>query len=164
MKNIFFFSAFFLLAVIVHAGVTLPKVFTSNMVLQREKPVKIWGWADKGEKITLQFNAQKLVTKADKNGAWLITLQPMQAGGPYELKIDGKNSIVLSNVLIGDVYICSGQSNMEFVLKNANNAAKEIAASSYPNIRLFTVKKAMSFAEKRCGSGCMGGMRTGNFR
>jgi len=148
MKYILFVF-FALLAAIAHAGVTLPKVFTSNMVLQREKPVKIWGWAAKGEKITVQFNGQKAVTKADKNGAWIVSLAAMQAGGPFELKIEGKNSIVLSNVLIGDVYICSGQSNMEFGLKNANNAAKEIAASSYPNIRLFTVKKAMSFMEQK---------------
>ena len=148
MKYILFVF-FALLASIAHAGVTLPKVFTSNMVLQREKPVKIWGWAAKGEKITVQFNGQKAVTKADKNGAWIVSLAAMKAGGPFELKIEGKNSIVLSNVLIGDVYICSGQSNMEFGLKNANNAAKEIAASSYPNIRLFTVKKAMSFMEQK---------------
>ncbi|GAC1451910.1 MAG: sialate O-acetylesterase [Chitinophagaceae bacterium] len=119
------------------------------MVLQRDKPIKVWGWADKGEKIMVQLNAEKAVTKTGKNGEWMVTLQPIPAGGPYDLKVNGKNSIVLSNVLVGDVYICSGQSNMEFVLKNANNAAKEIAASNYPNIRLFTVKKAMSFAEKK---------------
>lgn len=143
------FSLLFLFAITSYAGVTLPKVFTSNMVLQRGKPVKVWGWADKGEKITVQFNTQKAVAKTGKDGAWTVTLPAMQAGGPYEMKIDGKNNILLSNILIGDVYICSGQSNMEFVLENANNAAKEIAASSYPNIRLFTVKKATSFAEKK---------------
>jgi sialate O-acetylesterase len=148
MKS-FFFSLFFLVAVSSFAGVTLPKVFTSNMVLQRGKPIKIWGWADKGEKITVQCNGQKAVAKTDKEGAWMLTMQPMQAGGPYELTIDGKNKIVLSNILIGDVYMCSGQSNMEFALRNANNATKEIAASSYPDIRLFTVKKATSFAEKK---------------
>jgi len=73
----------------------------------------------------------------------------MQTGGPFELQVNGKNNIVLSNILIGDVYICSGQSNMEFELKQANNAAQEIAASSYPTIRLFTVKKAMSFTEQK---------------
>jgi sialate O-acetylesterase len=149
MKNILFALIFLLATAVSYAGVVLPKVFTSNMVLQRSKPVKVWGWADKGEKITVQFNAQKLTVKAGKEGAWMVTLQPMEAGGPYEMKIDGKNNIVLSNILIGDVYICSGQSNMEFALRNANNAAKEIATSSYPNIRLFTVKKAMSFAEKK---------------
>jgi len=149
MKNSLLVTFLFLVALMAHAGVTLPKVFTSNMVLQREKPLKIWGWADKGEKVTVQLNTQKVTAKADKDGAWIVTLQPMQAGGPFEIKITGKNNIVLSNVLIGDVYICSGQSNMEFQLKSTNNAAKEIAAGSYPNIRLFTVKKAMSFAEKK---------------
>src|SRR5450432_3897129 len=149
MKNILFALIFLLATAVSYAGVVLPKVFTSNMVLQRSKPVKVWGWADKGEKVTVQFNAQKVIAKADKDGEWMVTLQPLQAGGPYEMKIDGKNSIVLSNILVGDVYICSGQSNMEFQLKGANNAAKEIAASSYPNIRLFTVKKAASFAEKK---------------
>jgi sialate O-acetylesterase len=149
MKKLLFFSILFLVAVVASAGVTLPKLFTSNMVLQRDKPIKIWGWAGTGEKITVQFNSQKAMAKTGKDGAWIVTLPSTPAGGPYELKVDGKNSIVLSNVLVGDVYICSGQSNMEFVLKNANNAAQEIAASTYPNIRLFTVKKAMSFAEKK---------------
>src|ERR1700712_2762011 len=98
MKYSFFLFFLALVAISTKAGITLPKVFSSNMVLQREKPVKVWGWANKGEKITVQINTQKLVTKADKNGAWLVTLQPMQAGGPFDLKIDGKNSIVLSNV------------------------------------------------------------------
>jgi len=131
------------------AAVTLPKVFTSNMVLQRDKPIKIWGWAGKGEKVTVQFNGKKVIVSADKNGDWAATLPAMQTGGPFELQVNGKNNIVLSNILIGDVYICSGQSNMEFALKQANNAAQEIAASSYPTIRLFTVKKAMSFAEQK---------------
>ncbi|MEO5682307.1 MAG: sialate O-acetylesterase [Chitinophagaceae bacterium] len=145
MNKYFSLIGFLFIAVASFAGVTLPKLFTSNMVLQREKPVKIWGWAGKGEKVTVQFNSQKVTVKADKAGAWLVVLQPMQAGGPYDLSI---NNTVLSNVLIGDVFICSGQSNMEWVLKNTNNAAKEIAASIYPNIRLFTVKKALRFAEK----------------
>jgi len=148
MKNIVI-AFLSILSITGRAAVTLPKVITSNMVLQREKPVKIWGWAEKGEKVTVQFNGQKALAKTDKNGDWFVILKPLQAGGPYELKIDGKNSIVLSNILVGDVYICSGQSNMEFSLRSANNAANEIAASNYPNIRLFTVKKAMSFSENK---------------
>ena len=116
MRNIFI-SFFIIFSIAAHATVTLPAIFTSNMVLQRQKPVKIWGWAARGEKISLQLNAQKATVKADNTGAWMVTLQPMEAGGPFELKIVGKNSIVLSNILIGDVYICSGQSNMEFSLK-----------------------------------------------
>lgn len=142
-------SAVFLMTVSARANVTLPKVFSSNMVLQRDKPVKIWGWAAKGEKVTIQFNTQKVIAKAGATGEWQAMLQPMPAGGPYVLRIAGQNNLAFSNILVGDVYICSGQSNMEWVLKNTNNAAVEIAASSYPGIRLFTVKKAMSFAEKK---------------
>ncbi len=149
MKFSIILSVVFLLTVSTQANVTLPKVFSSNMVLQRDKPVRIWGWAAKGEKVTVQFNTQKIVSKAGANGDWQVTLQPMPAGGPYELAISGQNRLVFSNILMGDIYICSGQSNMEWILKNTNNAANEIAASAYPNIRLFTVKKAMSFSEKK---------------
>jgi sialate O-acetylesterase len=149
MKKYSLFFSLFLYSGTLFAAVTLPKVFSSNMVLQRDKPLKIWGWADKGEKITVQCNGKKEMVKADKNGDWIATLPAMPAGGPYELQVNGKNSLVLSNILIGDVYVCSGQSNMEFPLKQANNAAKEIAASAYPAIRLFTVKKAMSFAAQK---------------
>lgn len=148
MKKHFFFSLIFLASQTLKANITLPAVFTSHMVLQRQKPVHVWGWAEKGEKITVSINGQKISAKAGNTGMWMVTLTSMPAGGPYELTISGKNKIVLSDILIGDVYICSGQSNMEWVLKNTNNAAKEIAASSYPDIRLFTVKKAMRFSEK----------------
>ena len=133
-----------------NAAVTLPKIFTSNMVLQREKEIKVWGWADKGETITVNFNGQSVKTKADKNGNWTLTLKPMTHGGPFQMKISGKkNAIDLANILIGDVYICSGQSNMEWVINNTNNAEKEIAESKYPHIRLFTVTKAMAYQPQK---------------
>src|SRR5436190_16184751 len=126
-----------------NATITLPKIFTSNMVLQRDKTLKIWGWADAGEKVTVNFNGQSAKSKADKTGSWIITLKPMASGGPYQMKISGKKNVIgFDNVLIGDVYICSGQSNMEWILKNTNNADQEIAESKYPQIRLFTVEKA----------------------
>ena len=149
MKYTSFLIAVLLVCNAARAGIVLPKVFSSNMVLQRDKPLKIWGWADKGERITVELNGQKIITRATGSGDWLLTLNAMPAGGPYELKITGKNTIVLSNILLGDVYICSGQSNMEWVLKNTNNAAKEISESNYPNIRLFTVQKQTSFSEKK---------------
>ncbi len=148
MKKILVFVLLFC-HVGLYAGVVLPKLFSSNMVLQRNKPVKVWGWADKGEKITVQLSTEKATVKTGANGEWMVTLPAMPAGGPFELTIEGKNKTVLSNILIGDVFICSGQSNMEFALKNANQSAAEIAASSYPNIRLFTVKKATSFVVKK---------------
>jgi len=133
-----------------NAAVTLPKIFTSNMVLQREKEIKVWGWADKGETITVNFNGQSVKTKADKNGNWTLTLKPMTHGGPFHMKISGKKNVIdLANILIGDVYICSGQSNMEWVINNTNNAEKEIAESKYPHIRLFTVTKAMAYQPQK---------------
>lgn len=115
------------------------------MVLQRDKPLKIWGWAGKGETVTVSFNGQTSKTKTGKDGSWQLTLQPMAYGGPYDMTLSGKNKIALNNILIGDVWICSGQSNMEFVLKNTRNSAKEISESIYPSIRLFTVEKATAF-------------------
>lgn len=132
------------------AAVTLPKIFTSNMVLQRDKEIRVWGWAGNGESVTVSFNGQTVKSKADKSGNWFITLKPMIYGGPYQMKISGKkNTIDLKNVLIGDVWICSGQSNMEWIMKNTNNAEKEITESKYAQIRLFTVEKAMSFKPEK---------------
>lgn len=128
------------------AAVTLPKIFTDNMVLQRDRPLKIWGWADKRESVTISFNGQEVKTKADKNGAWHAELKPMKHGGPYTMTIVGKSGKqTLENILIGDVWLCSGQSNMEWILNNTNDAEKEIAEANYPKIRLFTVEKSISY-------------------
>lgn len=126
------------------ADVKLPKVLSSNMVLQRNIDLKIWGWADRGEKVTIQFNQQEMTTKARKDGSWQVVLKPMKAGGPFAMTISGKNKIELSNILIGDVWICSGQSNMEWSLTNTNNADEEIQQANHENIRLFTAPKAVS--------------------
>jgi sialate O-acetylesterase len=148
------FSAIFMLlsfaiATNAYAKVTLPKIFTDNMVVQRDKPVKVWGWAEKGENLTIAFNGQSVKIKADKSGQWIAKLNPMKFGGPFEMKITGKSNVItLKNILIGDVWVCSGQSNMEWIIKNTNNAEKEIAAANYPNIRFFTVEKALSYKTK----------------
>ena len=121
------------------ANVTMPQVFGSNMVLQRDIPIQCWGWADRGERVTVTLNGQHAQARADKNGHWKLTLPAMSAGGPYEMTVKGKNTITFSDVLIGDVWICSGQSNMEWPVASANHADTEIAKAHYPNIRLFTV-------------------------
>jgi len=131
------------------ANVHLPKLFTNNMVLQRDKPVRIWGWAGAGENITVVFNGQSLKTKAGKDSNWQVVLSPMQYGGPFRLEVSGKNSIQLDNILIGDVWLCSGQSNMDWVVKNSNNAPKEIEDAQYPSIRFFTVGKATDFKPQK---------------
>ena len=127
-----------------NAQVTLPPFFNCNMVLQQGIPIPVWGWASPKEKVSVTFNNKTVTTKAGKDGKWKVTLQPMNYGGPYNMVVKGKNLRTIENILIGEVWVCSGQSNMEFALSSAINAQAEIAASDYPEIRLFTVKKRMS--------------------
>lgn len=130
------------------ANVRLPKLFADDMVLQRNQLIPIWGWADAHEKIEIRFNKQLKSTKADKNGKWIVRLDAENAGGPYELSIKGKNRLVLKNVLVGEVWICSGQSNMAFTVSEAMNAEKEINDAEYPFIRHFTVERDVSSLPK----------------
>lgn len=123
------------------ANVHLPHIFSDNMVLQRDKDLPIWGWADSGEKITIEFAGKSTTAAADENGAWQTKLPPAKPGGPFVMTIKGNNSIQIKNILVGDVWLCSGQSNMEWPLVGATNAAKEIADSNYPQIRILTVPK-----------------------
>src|SRR3954452_16642510 len=108
----------------IFANVSLPKIFAENMVLQRDKPIPIWGWADANEKITIQLNHQTKSITADKNGNWKLNLDKESAGGPFQLIIKGNNTVTFNNVLVGEVWICSGQSNMSFQVRNAVNADK----------------------------------------
>lgn len=127
------------------AEVRLPRILGSNMVLQRNQELKIWGWADKNEKVTVHFNDVTRSTRADKNGRWLVKLPPMKAGGPYDMKVRGRNIIELTNILIGDVWVCSGQSNMEWPVEQSLNAREEAADASYHGLRLFTVPNNVQF-------------------
>jgi len=126
------------------ANVSVADIFSDNMVLQRNLNVKVWGNADPGERLSVSFKGQKLRAKADKEGLWSVVLEPMKAGGPFEMTLHGKNEIVLKNILIGDVWVCSGQSNMEMKVSETSNAEKEIEQANYPNIRLFTVPRKIS--------------------
>lgn len=128
----------------IFANVKPARIFSSNMVLQQGQENTIWGWADKGEKITINFAGKTISAKADKSGKWSAKLPSLEYGGPYELTIKGKNVVQFDNILIGEVWICSGQSNMEFSVSSAINAKAEIASANYPKIRLFTVEKKVS--------------------
>lgn len=123
----------------VQADVKLPHIIGDNMVLQRGIELPIWGWADAGEQVTVEIASDKNQTKADSEGKWMVKLSSMNAGGPYEMKISGKNTINLKNIMVGDVWVCSGQSNMELSVNGVHNSEKEIAEADYPNIRLFQV-------------------------
>lgn len=130
------------------AAVRLPKIFGSNMVLQRDKPVQVWGWAEKGEAVTVTFNKQVLETRADKKGKWSLSFPEMSAGGPYEMKVTGENEIILSNLLVGDVWICGGQSNMQWRIDQTGYEEADTAWIRDAPIRLFTVHTNMDYMPK----------------
>lgn len=141
--NLFLLSILFVS--ISNAQVTLPKYFSNDMVLQRDKGIHIWGWASVGEQIEVEFKGKRVKTKTKKDGKWEVTLPQSTFGGPYALQIESRKSkIKLNNIMVGDVWLCSGQSNMEWMVKNSNNAEREIADARYPNIRLLTVNRAMA--------------------
>ena len=147
MKRNFLLSLALIVTSQIIANVTLPKIFGENMVLQRDRPIPIWGWADANENITIRFNHQSKSVTADKNGNWKINLDKESAGGPYQLVVKGKNTVTFKNVLVGVVWICSGQSNMEMPIEGwgkVDNYQQEIATANYPSIRQIKVPNTIS--------------------
>ena len=150
MNNITKFSVIVLIltaAAISYADVKLPAVISDNMVLQQKTNATIWGWADPGEKIKVKASWRWLFrssTTADKDGKWELKLKTPKAGGPYDITIKANNTIELENVLIGEVWVCSGQSNMQWTMKGTENPDKDIASADKPNIRLFTVERIIA--------------------
>ena len=124
--------------------VTLPKVLASHMVVQRDLPVHVWGWAAAGEVVTVAFRGESKAATADDLGRWSIYLAPGNAGGPFELTVKGTNSITLDDVLVGDVWIAGGQSNMEFAMRQAATAATDLPKAANDHIRLMIVDKVYS--------------------
>ena len=129
------------LAAAAHADVTLPALLTDHMVVQRALPVHVWGTAVQHESLTVTFRGETKSAIADDLGRWSVYLSPGEAGGPFQLIIKATNAIVLNDILVGDVWVASGQSNMEFPMTGLVNAEAEIAAAQYPKIRLFQVKQ-----------------------
>ena len=128
--------------------VRLPKLISDGMVLQRGDSTKIWGWAAPGEEVKVDFIGNNYQTRADASGEWLIILSPLQAGGPHIMKIEASNSITLNDILVGDIWLCSGQSNMELPVRRVRPLYEaEIAASANNYIRSFTVPKNYVFKE-----------------
>jgi len=125
-----------------YADAKLPSIFGDHMVLQRDQKLPVWGWASPGEKVSVQLDSQSAVTATtDAKGDWKVELPPQKAGGPHTLTVKAKNTVALKDVLIGEVWLCSGQSNMEWVVANSDNPQQEIAAANYPNIRHIKVPK-----------------------
>lgn len=153
MKNFFFSLLFFWGAIclpsIVQAAPDLPAIFSNHMVIQREKPIKVWGTAQPGEKVTVNLAGQRATVRANKQGNWLLTLKAMPAGGPYTLTVKSSSGTkTIEDILIGEVWVCSGQSNMEWQLNGANDAAQEIDLANYNDIRSFNVVKEIAHLPK----------------
>ena len=125
---------------LLRADVRLPALVSDHMLLQQQTPVRIWGWADPGEDVTVGYRGQTVSGRADASGRWSVFLKPMQPAAPEEMTIAGKNRLTVQDVLVGEVWVGSGQSNMGFTMARVNNADQEIASANFPEIRLFSVK------------------------
>jgi sialate O-acetylesterase len=144
--------ALFLLASVSRADVRLPKILSSHAVLQRDRPIHIWGWSEPDEKVSVSFNGATRNAQGNRLGRWSVDLTPQSAGGPFQLTVAGQNRIVLDDIRIGDVWFASGQSNMEMPLNGfpgsavLKDAAAEISHADHPDLRLFLVShKAAQF-------------------
>lgn len=154
MKNKICFLAlvFGLFTFTVSATIVLPNIFKDHMVLQRNSEVTIWGWGDLNEEVSIvtSWDNTAYLTKTKLTAKWQFLIKTPEAGGPYTIQFRGKsNEIILKDVLIGEVWLCSGQSNMEWSANNGiDNVEEEIANANYPNIRFFTVTKRTSETEQ----------------
>ncbi len=119
--------------------VQLPNIFGSHMVLQQGQSDRVWGKASPGEEVTVRINGQSKSTRAGDDGKWSVTLDPLPVGGPHTMTVQGKNTITFDDVLVGEVWLCSGQSNMQMALSAVNDADLEALTAKFPKIRLITV-------------------------
>jgi len=137
------------------ADVKLPAVIGDNMVLQQGRKIPIWGWAEANEEVMVgvSWHSMQWGVRAGKDGKWQFEMNAPKAGGPYEMTLRGANTITIKNIMVGEVWVCSGQSNMQMSVRSSNNAEEETAAADFPNIRLFTVEREVAQEAK---SDCVG--------
>ena len=136
----------FCLPIVASGQVRLPRLISDGVVLQRDAQTRIWGWAAGGEKVTVRFRGQIYRATANSNGEWAVALKGLKAGGPDSVQVDASNHLVLHNVLVGDVWVCSGQSNMELPMARVSPLyPAEIAGSENPHIRQFAVPQRCDF-------------------
>ncbi len=151
-----FLSVAFFISISAFANLTLPDFFSSGMVLQQNASVKMWGSGKTSEPIsvTTSWNQKKYISKVDVNGKWTMEIETPIYGGPYEIKISGYNEIVLKDILIGEVWVVSGQSNMEWsAASGIDNAEAEVQKANFPKLRLFTVNHATASSPQNNLSG-----------
>ncbi|MDI1255612.1 MAG: sialate O-acetylesterase [Flavobacterium sp.] len=143
--NVFKLLFFIFISQQIKANIVLPNIFTDNMVLQRNADVKMWGWANPSEEVVIKtsWDNSEYKIKGNNQAYWEISIHTPQAGGPYNITAKGYNEVQLSNIMIGEVWICSGQSNMEMTASwGIKNGEEEVKNANHPNIRIFTVSKA----------------------
>lgn len=146
MMRIVLFLFSFAISHALCAAIKLPQLISHGMVLQRNTTVPIWGWADPGETVTLDFNHQKRSTVTSADGRWEIALSPMKEGGPFTMELSGSNKITINDILIGDVWICSGQSNMAQTMERVKDRFPQvIAETNNPNLRYFFIPTTFNF-------------------
>jgi sialate O-acetylesterase len=144
MRRLFIFVVVIAAAATARAEVKLPAVLTDGMVVQRDVPVHLWGTADQAESVTAEFRGEKKSAQPDALGRWHIYMSPGSAGGPFALTISGKNTISFKDVLVGDIWLASGQSNMEWPTYRIQNAESELSNADWPNIRVLQIEKRSS--------------------
>ncbi|HYW94361.1 MAG TPA: sialate O-acetylesterase [Bacteroidales bacterium] len=152
MKNVDRFLILFLLFVFImplsFAGIRLPKLVSDGMVLQRNTNVNVWGWASPGEMVTVHFMDSEYQSTADEYGNWHIDLPKMKAGGPYEMMISASDTVSVRNIMVGDVWLCSGQSNMDLTMQRVSPLYEdEIKNAGNPDIRYFSVPAVWKFGQ-----------------
>lgn len=145
-KYVFLIVGLFLVNSFCYSQVRPSHIFDNNMVLQRDKLIKIWGWASPGEKVTVSFSGQSAANKADANGEWSVYLEPMPANSnPQTLEISGEsNQVTFSNILVGDIWLLGGQSNMEFDLSKLLNGDLEVISANNSDLRIMSIPRAAS--------------------
>ena len=150
-KTLLITSASWLLLSQAFGIIRLPSIFSDNMVIQEGAPVNIWGWASPGESIKIEFSGQVIELRTDNEGRWKAVLEPVTSKKPLRMVLTGRNRISIRNILVGEVWLCSGQSNMEWSLARSLNAKKAIANADHPSIRLFHVgRNAVSKPQDNC--------------
>jgi sialate O-acetylesterase len=146
-------TAFLFSGGMAHANVKLPQILSDGMVLQRRTNTRIWGTGTPGEKVTVSLAGQKQSTETQSDGTWEVRLKPMEAGGPHTLTVQGNNTLEVKDVLIGEVWVCSGQSNMEWNMAWLSNTKDEIATAKDSQLRMFTVPRDIRFTPQTDISG-----------
>jgi sialate O-acetylesterase len=125
-------------------NISLPSILSDHAVIQRDAKIPVWGMAEPGGIVKVEFANKRRTTTVDKDGKWMVQLPPHKAGGPYEMRVMGLDTLLIKDLLVGEVWLCSGQSNMEWQVRSSMNAHQEIESADFPEIRMFTIERVVS--------------------